>query len=374
MYISFFAFEVLYEELQKAIISKALDPNWKALNDVTLKSELFWKLRWQGTKKEFFGKIFPNCDLANNHFWKIKTNYKYNSHPNIYFAEDVLVCVFKFLDLKVPDEIKEANTNSKARLTIERQARILYQLFIEKFKGELFDTTPDERIVYNKERNEITPNVIDKKSKKIPAIKVINELQIKQMESVIKANEIENLVTRFYNHISSSKIDKAWELLSKNFQQRVWKGKYEDFAIGYRNTLSIFNVHVWDVQIDNDAAKCNVFFMDKISVRTTKAFSNLDKLCVEDLDDFKSVIDQASEHAKKLNLEGFNRIELNKFFEPAASEYIWYKCNRDFDKVAELLPMEITVELGRVYSMSCALVDENWLITSITPIKNHLYR
>ncbi|OKS88181.1 hypothetical protein [Mucilaginibacter polytrichastri] len=360
MDISTIAFKRMYELLTQKIWDDELtDAQKKKLKKM---SYAIWAEDDPGKKgANFFDTIFNGVGLDRNHYWRKARDFNPNTGRNLLPLDDkALIAISLYIGVTYPK-----NVNKKDIRDDDQKANVLYQ----EFKATLLDD--DERLeVEAQDRFDVNAaeKIIGSNKKDLNKTKN-KEISIEGMNY-----DIEKVVGDFYHLLSASQIEKAWSLLTKNFQQRGWKGKYEDFAIGYTNLLAIKDVHVWDINIQDITADCKVFYMDKVLTFTDRILTDLDKITIGDVEELVRVIKKVLEKAGDTELKGFENIEVCKLFEPAASEYIWYKCGKNPEYIKSLMPIEKTMELPRLYNLTFSLVDGAWLISSITPIRSHLYR
>jgi hypothetical protein len=356
MKISTIVFQQFYNLLIRAYAHKILSK--KILSQISFDGAEVWDSEVNGVSP--FASVFAGHTDC-RYFYKKKGPYSPAIKKYGTLKEDIAIAAFELLGIKLPHpNVGHGNPSIKAE--------VYYQLFVEKHMPEFFMENENEIKIYNhengllliKERKKLTKNETmqgtantEMNLNHLPIIKVIND---------------------FYNAITRNKYDQAWQLLAQSFQNRVWKEKYDSFKIGYANTLSINNVHIWDLQMETSTARCKVYYEDTVNVSSSLELGHLEKLTISQLPEFVDRIEKLLSASKNTQLKGFENIELHKFFEPAVSEYIWYKCGMNPDAVLDLLPSVNATPIPRLYHFSMVEEDSCWLIKSITPIKSHLVR
>jgi hypothetical protein len=224
--------------------------------------------------------------------------------------------------------------------------------------------------------------VYDETSKTVNFLKENVSTTDSRLNFSINENEIYNymngditkVVKGFFQNISAANYDDAWNALSPTMRKRVWNDEVDAFKIGYTNCIAINGVHVWDVKTEDKTATCKVYYEDVINTYTTMELGNIEKLTIGNIDEFVKKLGVIKEKASKTSLVNFDKIEIQKFFEPANSEYIWYKCGMKPEAIKELYESEAVLCLPRLYNLSLVKIDNNWQIKGITPIKNFLHR
>lgn len=246
----------------------------------------------------------------------------------------------------------DTNSNKRKKLNEDQEVEILYKIFIEQFKDEI-----------ELEVNPI-PNASD----------IYANISLESANhNLISAKRV---IENFYKHLANENILEAWELMSPEFQNRKpWLGNFEKFKIGYTNTKSIRNVIVFSANetIEN-IFECRVFYEDIVSSRTNGNLVALDTFTINDIDLFANHVKKLQEDFKINGLNGFEKIELYKLFEPAVSEYIWYKCNFPPDELDKLFSREKEIVVKRLYDCTCIMKNNSWFINGISAMKSYSAR
>lgn len=185
------------------------------------------------------------------------------------------------------------------------------------------------------------------------------------------------VVQRFYENIAAGNYEGAWDLMSPQLQNRKpWEGNRQRFEEGYTNTRSVRGITVFNV-VPNvpNVIECKVFYEDDVFLYFTKEMAALNTLTVKHLDFFVECINKMKAEFESRGLENFDQIELSKLFEPAASEYIWYKCKYDKNKLDELFNVtRKSYIVKRVYDCSCHLTSADWKISDINAMQTYSAR
>ncbi|PAW93165.1 hypothetical protein CKK33_06515 [Mucilaginibacter sp. MD40] len=328
------------------------------LDDTILdtKVEMYDEIELKETTGTIFNHLFKRCNIGRNHFNAKIAQLENNKGQLSSLKPPVFISACKFLELKYDDIIKSYQFPFDLNDEPSTIAEVYKKAFVDKLKSTIEEF----------EAKEGKPGKINNST---PVTKPITP----NTSKTLMEYNIEKLVTEFYQCLSSGKIEKAWNMITKRFQKRGWKEKYEDFEIGYVNLLSISDLHIWDIKIEGSTAECKVFYLDKITIHTSVALGNFDKLTVAELDNYVEDMRSLIDKSKTTDLKDFDKIELAKFFEPAVSEYIWYKCGVNPESIIPLLPTERTTTIPRLYNILCS-DEDGWRIASIIPIRNHLYR
>lgn len=255
----------------------------------------------------------------------------------------------EYIGIALPSELNKASNRKKVEA--------LFSIFKEQHREE----------IKNEEENIIVANPY-------PKLQGEDFLYPEALNSNLTAAKY--TVQRFYENIASSNFEDAWNLMSPELQnKRPWLGEYERFRTGYTNTNTLRNIVVFNInQTVPNVIDCRVFYDDEIAAHTRKELSSLDTLTVEDIDVFVTHVKKLSEIFKSKGLDGFEKIELHKLFEPSASEYIWYRSNFPADKLHELFTVQKSIIVKRVYDCSCGYYDDKWLINNINAMKTYSAR
>ena len=282
------------------------------------------------------------------------------------FDDEIMIAGFEHIGCLLPEEYEV-----KLLLEDDLKAKVLFQKFLEmyypgylaahlEFKifdfqtGSLLDHQPKESDAKNETKSHVT----------------LNEGNNQEgMEY-----KIVNLVREFYRYIGIDQLKNAWDLLAPIYRHNLFKDIFEDFSIGYTYTKSVENVHIWDIVVKGQIATCKVFYIDSLTAFSTVELGKIDRIKIADLDDFVKRVKKIAEQASDTSLINFDKIEIQKLFEPAASEYIWYKCGKNPLHIQELLPDEENLTVPRLYNISSINIDGNWMIKGIEPITSRFIR
>lgn len=303
---------------------------------------------WVGkkVKEPIFTKLFEGIRTRNPHyFYRKKTELQ--PQKTVKGSVDVLAFVkgLEYIGIVPPSDIA-----NYAKFNIEQKAEILYERFIELYNEEI------------KEKSSSTSNFIP------------SSPHIENSNSNLTAAQY--TIQKFYENIASKNIREAWELLSSEFQnKRPWLGDFEKFEIGYTNTNTLRAISIFDIkQSVPNIIVGKVFYEDEISVYTNKELSSLDVLTIDDLPAFIEKVEKMKSHFESKGLSNFKNIELYKLFDPAASEYIWYKSNFPPDQLHDVFTTQKNIIVKRIYECSCILKNEQWLINNIHALKSYSVR
>lgn len=175
-------------------------------------------------------------------------------------------------------------------------------------------------------------------------------------------------VLRFYDAINNGATHhaEAWSCLTPRLQHSICEGDFERFCDGYANTVAIKHIKVFNVTGSaGGMVECSVYYTDEIRNYRSPTLSGWDEFTVAHLDEFVGKVNKLKAEVEAAGGRDFDQIELYKLFEPAAAEYVWYKCRIKPDSIVRVFPVFKHTELKRLYRVTCKLIAEEWLIDSI---------
>ncbi|MES2652993.1 MAG: hypothetical protein V4663_14720 [Bacteroidota bacterium] len=359
--ISNIAFRKLYNDFTNEVWNTELTDAQKAsIRKIGLD---LWLLTAAGQKGDnFYERIFKNLDVTRKHFYNKLSSIRSSDSKKVPMNEEVLCRMLKYIGVDIPEGTPKHLWNDEIK-----QANFLYNLYLKTFEADEFYTNINAEMLSTYQSKVKIGRESKASNDKI-------EMAINESVTHHENKNVLIVVNSFYQAISASNLEEAWKMLSPTFQNRVWHGQFEDFAIGYHYSISVNNVHVWDIRIEDYTANCKVYFEDVVDTFTSDELGNIDKLTLSNIDKFCTRLKALLEKSASTTLNGLEKIEIHKFFEPAVSEYIWYRCGRNPEAIQELLESRSVQSIPRLYNISCAKIDENWLIKGISPIRNGLYR
>jgi hypothetical protein len=203
---------------------------------------------------------------------------------------------------------------------------------------------------------------------------------VAQAKSVPEKSELDYAVTtvlNFYDAVNNgpSHHDAAWSYLTPRLQHSICEGDFERFCEGYNNTVAIKNLIVFNVTSSAEGVvESSVHYIDEFRSYRSPTLSGWDDFTVAHLDEFVRRIHKLRAEIEAAGGQNFNRIELYKLFEPAASEYVWYKCRVKRDNIPLVFPTFKHTELKRLYRVTCKRVQDTWLIDAIRLLPVHSSR
>jgi hypothetical protein len=278
--------------------------------------------------------------------------------------DDVMIRAFEYIGLAIPTTIK-----GSGQLPVTLKTAIMYQLFLETHYPEFWEENRAKLAVFNHQTGQLINGSHEENSN--PETPAMTD---DQLRTAIEEKALRQVITSFYESVSLSRFEDAWEFISPNCRKRIWNDNPETFQTGFTNTISIHHVHVFDIVRHSSGIKCRVYYEDDVVTYTSIELGNISKIPLSDLENFSERVKRLIAQAANAGLDGFEKIELQKLFEPAFSEYVFYRCGLNFDKMTELLPSQETLTIPRLYTLSCVQIDNEWLINAINPVKAHSIR
>lgn len=197
------------------------------------------------------------------------------------------------------------------------------------------------------------------------------DVQVSEWDDVIET------VLRFYAAVDAGRArhHEAWDCLTPRLKHSICESDFERFCEGYTNTVAIKNIKVFNViKNANKAVECSVYYIDEIRNYRSKDLSGWDEYTVADLMEFVEKVKKVEATVIAAGGRDFNKLELYKLFEPAASEYIWYKCRIKPENIDKAFTTHKATEIKRLYRVTCKQVDGNWLIDTIRLLNVHSSR
>lgn len=184
-------------------------------------------------------------------------------------------------------------------------------------------------------------------------------------------------VLRFYDAINNgpSHHEEAWSYLTPRLKNSICEGDFDRFCEGYNNTVAIKNIKVFNVTSSAEGmVECTVYYIDEFRNYRSPTLSGWDEFTVAHLDEFVSKVKKLKAEVEAAGGRDFDRIELYKLFEPAASEYVWYKCRMKRENIPLVFPTFKHTEIKRLYRVTCKRVENEWLIDTIRMLHVHSSR
>ncbi len=364
MDISTFVYQKLYDMLIDQFAERELSVQDR--ERLGNRSYLIWEVEDDKDEKGPFLRIFGTHTVCKRYFYRKRSELNPDRAEKGPIGNGVLITALEYIGLQVPVELKKTTL-----LSVSAKAQILYQVLLETHFPEFWQENSAELKIYDHK----THSILNKAIKNKPFTPVTLTKDMTDQSPVNTEEEaVKELISGFHKAISDRRYEDAWNRLTPHFQKRVWNEEFERFKIGYTNTISIHDLHIFHMTKKATDVTCKVYYDDSVTSYTSLELSNLNKATVGKLESFNERIKTIQETAETIGLKGFEKIELHKFFEPAVSEYLWYKCGINPEQIGELLPSQEIITLPRLYHITCTTIDDQWLIKGIYPIKNNMIR
>lgn len=316
----------------------------------------------QNSKTSFFHSFFQK-DLSCEHFKRKFDTIKREKYQTI--KPDILITALtKIMDIKFPEE------KQKTFKSPEEKAINLYLKFLEKYVPDFLEEEQKRLNSY------INKDII---FAHVNMTEYSNVITLDHNKHIIGQRvsdtgfAIANLIQNFYQSVDHRKYEQAWNLLSEEFQNRIWNRNFQRFKEGFAKTIHVRNVHVFDIDETNTVAK--VYYEDTVNVHYLDHLPNLQMLPIGRINELVSSLSKLSEDMKSYGLEGvLEKVEINKIFESTFSEYFRFTRNIPVDDINRFLPNHEAISVPRLYTVSCEYLGLSWKINSILPIKNSRHR
>jgi len=199
--------------------------------------------------------------------------------------------------------------------------------------------------------------------------------ETEQFDEPEEIRAVRNTVREFYEFITVKQLKQAWNLLTPEFQNReIWEGNYERFADGYVTTRALRNIAVFNVEQKNPYYICKLFYEDEMAIYPVKGLNGLEDMTVDELDEFIRRVGIIRKDIESKGGNSFDKVPLNKLFNPAAIEYIWYECGLTGESLSKLFPKPKPVVVWRLYECTCIFISGKCYINDISPVKTYSIR
>lgn len=322
----------------------------------------FWDAKYPQTKKNILQDLLKST-VSPEHF-KRKYEQEVKTRTEIAVKDSIFIpACEKILDLSIPKNYSRISDPAK-------KAVHLYFAFLTKYCTEYLEKEK-ARLGHYLQRDEISNAHIGD----LGIVKSGNGQYHIGQSITDKGLSIVKLINSFYSYVNEKDYKGAWGLLTTDFQERVWKSSLNKFHDGYSQTIEIKHLHIFDIQESRlNSFKCKVYYEDIINIFYTPNFKKLNSLSLTDAEEFSIILADFQSRAKKLGIDKVDDIEIVKLFDNTFSEYIRVTRNISQNTISKVLPRHESIEVPRLFIISCAYIDLEWRINSIRPIKSVLLR
>ncbi|HVW96859.1 MAG TPA: hypothetical protein VHA56_12890 [Mucilaginibacter sp.] len=361
MYITTIAFQELYKEFLKAVRLKDLsgDDMVESLKN----EESTWGFNRKNTQTSFMELIFGS-NLSKTYFFDKRYREK-TTKQHCYIAADILIAALQHINHVALDLDKIININRLRKIEgnkPEHKAKILWQFFLEKNVPDEFNQNKTNVYVYDLRKNEIIIEAMTRKFQKSLSQSMSKNID-KNFEEDKK--KISQTIESFYSNLADPRnIETAWQFITETTRQERWDNEIANFKKGYKSTMSIEQLHIWNIQIVGGTATCKVFYEDDTRVQNSAELANLHLINMENIQQLAAQLEQIRKKAEKAQIPGFDEIEIQKFFDPTVSEYLWIKLKVEPSEINKVFPKPDRVNVPRLMFISLLKDNDDWFIES----------
>lgn len=186
--------------------------------------------------------------------------------------------------------------------------------------------------------------------------------------------EARRIVKSFYDDLNAKNFTDAWNALSRDFQSRGWKGEYDDFKGGYHNFRAVDKLHVFGTKaISPRMVEAMVYYEDQMEVSRIPHTDGLGSITLAHFEEFFERIEKLKTVLIQAGID-LSQVEINQLFNPALSEYLWYKPRLDPEEFQKSFPLSSSITVNRLYRIACVPCDDSWKIDRVFAVKNYSYK
>ena len=309
-----------------------------------------WKYTPKGQKETLFVSLFYKVTSDYRYFHRQVEQLEKGEKQDGFINPGVFIETATYLGITYPESISVGHL---APFAVER-VKILFQKFLMEHMPEYWSLNKRKYQVFEEGTGELSYSQANAKEK---------------APGTLELENAENAILSFFDAVSSHDYESAWALIDQNMKDRIWKGSFENFVEGYKNTLKISQIHIWDMRVSARNFTGKVFYMDKVLLRYSIDQMILTKLSLGEADKFVSIINAMLDQAKRVGIKNFENLEIFKAQEKTFSEYSRYKCPTDIESIEKVFPLEQTESIARLYEVICSKSQSGFKIKSIIPIK-----
>lgn len=212
------------------------------------------------------GTFIGNNKAKSNVFYRIWCDIKATKNYNQTCQVDdkLFIAAFNYIGIKYPKELDE-----KYLLLPEHKAKILYQLFLERYcpiflkiNPELYLLNLDANIIYGLEQ---IKNIIKPDAGLIifpePENRFLNLTDLEKNEIIT------DFVSSFFYELSESPLKSSWNMIAELAREAIWHSDIVRFGMGYAWTMRIHSLHIWDINFDvPHLITCKVYFEEDVKL------------------------------------------------------------------------------------------------------------
>lgn len=177
----------------------------------------------------------------------------------------------------------------------------------------------------------------------------------------------DRVIVGFYNLLDAKQYEQAFECLSQDFRNRVWKNDLQRFADGYQYTINISTPALQPLSKDNDKAEYLVVYDDHINSLHHPLLDRLPKAEIKDLEMVAKNITAFRDlmvNELSANPEKVADIRLAHFFQPNAVETCLWLGEADYSRNEELFTR--SPETVQVFRRAfCINTQNGWRIEGL---------
>jgi hypothetical protein len=338
----------------------------KHLDDDFLKkhgegSYMLWSGNRKGTDEKLLSYIFHG-KVTGEKYWVNRISLYENSKED--FREEsalVMMYAFEFLGFKIPEYIT-------IHLNPVLKAKILYQLYLEKYEPKFLKKKADELLIYNHETKAVRSDEFDEWAEVRDGISnndTINE---------INAKIISGLIYSYFDCINDKDFDKMLSLISNEMQKRM-DINAELLAETHLYTILIDEVSIVDLfystENENTIDVKVSFWEEKYGFNGEKIFN----VEITGFDNINYLVKNVEEILASMNLpkKKKNFISLREMLSAEYASIIAAKFDIKLQDLDKYFPRKEIINLPRFIIFKCVKEDDIWKIEQIENMQTEPY-
>lgn len=213
-----------------------------------------------------------------------------------------------------------------------------------------------------------------------------NYLQTLVSEGSSMLELAEATVRQFYNYIAANRYELAWEMLSADFQARVW-GKKVDlpensakennsrrldlFRHGYYFFRTLIDNHIFLSRMTGtESMECMVFYRSEIELPVIDVLTQIMDTSVIGVISFEENVKKLIQLVEDLGGSDFGKRSLWRLFLRDAIEFIWFECGIDPAELRKRFDLKTaSPPIPMLFTCKCIIEDGIWKIHRLVPCR-----
>jgi len=338
-----------------------------------IKNYNLWDAKDTKTGTEYFEQIFG--DRPKSRYWYNRVSqYERERKKEGYCEENPFIInkALKLMECNIPEQF----TKSLDALT---EARVRYQVFLEKYFPEFFKLHNDKLKIYDVDSNSIIKGVKQTEREDIIVKKYPDNIKTSDIQQTVTLSpqaivvqEVTLLIQKYFELLNAKNYAEAYELFSLSYKQSAFAGSLSNFADLFTNSIEFLRFSYFDYKCNDtsDYATMRILFWEKKKKYLPPEFDTENYYSLLNIKELERVLRKLQRKMEKSGIsEGIMSMHLKDVFSEDFADAIWKESLMERKIIQNVLVRDkYDFSLTRLCEVTFIKNNESWRISDVESI------